>query len=97
MIIGSPTSQTASLSGSCPASPAPMSHNHSIEEPVSVTVITTSTPVSITTIATISESIPMISAVSTVVTTATSASIVAAPVRKKKEETTKVCTPQYFY
>ncbi|XP_060851090.1 CCR4-NOT transcription complex subunit 3 isoform X1 [Rhopalosiphum padi] len=86
---GSPTSQTASLSGSCPASPAPMSHNHSIEEPVSVTVITTSTPVSITTIATISESIPMISAVSTVVTTATSASIVAAPVRKKKEETIK--------
>lgn len=86
---GSPTSQTASLSGSCPASPAPMSHNHSIEEPVSVAVITTSTPVSITTIATISESIPMISAVSTVVTTATSASIVAAPVRKKKEETTK--------
>lgn len=69
-----------------------MSHNHSIEEPVSVAVITTSTPVSITTIATISESIPMISAVSTVVTTATSASIVAAPVRKKKEETTKVCT-----
>jgi len=69
-----------------------MSHNHSIEEPVSVAVITTSTPVSITTIATISESIPMISAVSTVITTATSASIVAAPVRKKKEESTKVCT-----
>jgi CCR4-NOT transcription complex subunit 3 len=86
---GSPTSQTASLSGSCPASPAPTSHNHSIEEPVSVAVITTSTPVSITTIATISESIPMISTVSTVVTIATSASIVAAPVRKKKEEPTK--------
>lgn len=69
-----------------------MSHNHSIEEPVSVAVIATSTPVSITTIATISESIPMISTVSTVVTIATSSSIVAAPVRKKKEETTKVCT-----
>lgn len=34
----------------------------------------------------------MISTVSTVVTIATSASIVAAPVRKKKEEPTKVCT-----
>lgn len=68
-----------------------MSHNHSIEEPVSVAVITTSTPVSITTIATISESIPMISTVPTVVTIATSASVVAAPIRKKKEETIKVC------
>lgn len=90
-ILGTPTSQTASVTGSCPASPAPMSLNHSIEEPVSIAVITTSTPVSTTTIATISESISTISTMSTVVTTTTSASIVVAPVRKKKEETTKVC------
>jgi len=66
--IGTPTSQTASVSGSCPASPAPMSHNHSIEEPVSVAVIT-STPVSTTIASLISESISTISTVSTVVTT----------------------------
>jgi len=90
VLIGTPTSQTASVTGSCPASPAPTSHNHSIEEPVSVAVITTSTPVSTTAVAIISESISTISTASTVVTTST-ASIVAAPVRKKKDETTKVC------
>lgn len=91
--IGTPTSQTASVTGSCPPSPAPISHNHSIEEPVPVAIITTSTPVSTTFVATISESISTISTMSTVVTTTTSASIVAAPIRKKKDETTKVCFP----
>lgn len=92
VLKGTPTSQTASISGSCPASPAPMSHNHSIEEPVSVAVITTSTPVSTTTtVAIISESISTISTMSTVISTTTSVSIIAAPVRKKKDETTKVC------
>uniref|UniRef100_A0A2S2QW76 CCR4-NOT transcription complex subunit 3 n=1 Tax=Sipha flava TaxID=143950 RepID=A0A2S2QW76_9HEMI len=86
---GTPTSQTASVTGSCPASPAPMTQNHSIEEPITVAIITTSTPVSTTTVTSISESILTISTVSTVVTTTTAASIVAAPVRKKKEETTK--------
>lgn len=90
MIIGTPTSQSASVTGSSPTSPAPTSNNHSIEEPVSIAVITTSTPVSTTTVATISESISTISTVSTVVVTTTSASIVAAPVRKKKDESTKV-------
>ncbi|VVC28164.1 Hypothetical protein CINCED_3A001985 [Cinara cedri] len=86
---GTPTSQTASVTGSCPASPAPMSHNHSIEEPVSVALITTSPPVSTTTVATISESVSTISTVSTVVPSIISTSFVAAPVRKKKDEITK--------
>lgn len=89
-MIGTPTSQTASVTGSCPASPAPMSHNHSIEEPVSVALITISTPVSTTTVATISESISTISTVSTVVPSIISTSVVAAPVRKKKDEIPKV-------
>lgn len=91
ILIGTPTSQSASITGSCPASPAPMSNNHSIEEPVAVAVITTSTPIStMSTVATISESISTISTISTVVTTTTSTSIVTAPIRKKKEETIKV-------
>lgn len=89
LLIGTPTSQTASVTGSCPASPAPMSHNHLIEEPVTVALITTSTPVSTTTVATISESISTISTVSTVVPSIIS-SVVAAPVRKKKDEIPKV-------
>lgn len=90
VLIGTPTSQTASVTGSCPASPAPMSHNHSIEEPVSVALITTSTPVSTITVATISESISTISTMSTVVSSIISTSVVVAPVRKKKDEITKV-------
>lgn len=66
-------------------------HNHSIEEPVSVAVITTLTPVSTTTVAIISESTSTISTVSTVVTTTSTASVVTAPIRKKKDEATKVC------
>ncbi|XP_050532523.1 CCR4-NOT transcription complex subunit 3 isoform X2 [Daktulosphaira vitifoliae] len=68
---GTPTSQTTSIAGSCPASPAPMSHNHSIEEPLSsiqTAIITTSTPVSITTVTTTCEVVSTISTVSTVVT-----------------------------
>ncbi|XP_050429834.1 CCR4-NOT transcription complex subunit 3 isoform X1 [Adelges cooleyi] len=98
---GTPTSQTTSVAGSCPSSPAPTSQNHSIEEPVSVStvVLTASIPVMTTTITTTSESISSISTVQTVVTT-TAITTSTAPVlvaaiptplqtRKKKDDSSK--------